>query len=281
MRLSISRVGAKLQRITGWSRPINVTIAGEPFVIDGSCGARGELNDYDYAWLRALARGQRCVLDIGSNIGVTALLLARHMDPDGTCILADLWSDNLQLAARNLYRARLLARAAFARLRIDDCNHAGVSRLAANIVARGAELHGAMEQLRALDPGTPSCTIDHLCAAMSLTPGLMKVDVEGAEQAVLRGASETVARCQPAIQVELHSFPPSTMRANAQHTLEWCAARRYRMWYLASGAPVEIAEQLAHRGRCHVLLLPSNAPYPSGLLDIPQNGNGWRSGLDG
>lgn len=51
---------------------------------------------------------------------------------------------------------------------------------------------------------TPSLTIDEFVAAQGLGPRLIKVDVEGAELAVLRGMRQTIAEHRPTILLEIH-----------------------------------------------------------------------------
>jgi FkbM family methyltransferase len=50
----------------------------------------------------------------------------------------------------------------------------------------------------------PVLTIDRLCETGHFWPAIIKIDVEGAEGAVLRGARRTLLRCRPALCLELH-----------------------------------------------------------------------------
>ncbi|MGH7934660.1 MAG: FkbM family methyltransferase [Candidatus Binataceae bacterium] len=50
----------------------------------------------------------------------------------------------------------------------------------------------------------PTVTLDHVCAGMP-APDLVKIDVEGAEAAVLAGGSQTLRRFRPALFVALHN----------------------------------------------------------------------------
>jgi FkbM family methyltransferase len=50
----------------------------------------------------------------------------------------------------------------------------------------------------------PLRTVDLLCAELGFRPDLMKIDVEGYELAVLRGARGTLAESQPLVFLEIH-----------------------------------------------------------------------------
>ena len=61
------------------------------------------------------------------------------------------------------------------------------------------------------DPGTtirdvPAWSIDRFCAERNIAPTVIKIDVEGAELAALRGARATIASAGPRLQlfVEMH-----------------------------------------------------------------------------
>ncbi len=126
------------------------------------------------------------------------------------------------------------------------------------------ELHTA-----ALD--VPCLPLDALGLA-SVT--LIKVDVDGAELAVLRGAADTVERDRPALFVELESrIQPLAP------VLDWTAARGYRGWVLPHGRWLPLADfdLPAHQLRTshvaeHGLLRRSLAPhrrYVNSVLFLP------------
>lgn len=54
-------------------------------------------------------------------------------------------------------------------------------------------------------------------------PGLLKIDIEGAEQDALDGAAQTVERHRPTLLIEVHSFELLTS------CRQWLAERNYRM----------------------------------------------------
>ncbi len=83
----------------------------------------------------------------------------------------------------------------------------------------------------------PTVTIDSFCAREGLLPSFIKIDVEGAELAVLRGARETIRRGGDALAlfVELHPSiwslggkrrAPTSNRSSSASDCRWSRSRR-------------------------------------------------------
>ena len=83
----------------------------------------------------------------------------------------------------------------------------------------GEEGHPRMED-NATGPegsetGENSVALDSLVEAMGLVPGLVKVDVEGAEWYVLGGARRSIERFYPDILIEIHpGWQPDGVKAS-------------------------------------------------------------------
>jgi len=118
---------------------------------------------------------------------------------------------------------------------------------------------------------TCSLTIDQVAADLDLRPDLVKIDVEGAESDTLEGAV-VLAKSQspPRIMVEMHAPPELPMVENCNRVLAWCAKTRYAAYYLKEHKRIISPDALAHRGRCHLLLLPEGALYPQWLTTIAE-----------
>ena len=131
--------------------------------------------------------------DIGANVGLYSLLLSAKADK----VVA------FEPYARNIrYLVRTLA--------INDVHNVVIVPCAV------ADSPG----MQAFDPGQ-NCAMGHLCGSggqvvacitcddfskqFGLVPDLIKIDVEGAEELVLRGARELLSRRRPAILLSFHS----------------------------------------------------------------------------
>lgn len=95
----------------------------------------------------------------------------------------------------------------------------------------------------------------------------MKIDVEAAEALALAGAREIASHRRTRFFVEMHSTMEVHQPENAAKVLAWCAETGHRAWFLAGRAELTAPEQL-QRARCHLLLLPREAPFPEVLWEI-------------
>jgi FkbM family methyltransferase len=114
-------------------------------------------------------------------------------------------------------------------------------------------------------------TIDHVLMEIRLVPDLVKIDIEGAEAEALEGAKGLARNGKPRVIVEMHSPPELSMVENCRRVLAWCREVGYRAYYLKEHAQITTPDPIAHRGRCHLLLIPEQAEYPHWLNQIHQN----------
>ena len=160
-------------------------------------------NPDEYRAFRDAARPGMTALDVGANVGAYALLLGQWVGSTGAVFAFEpspAAHDGLQRHVRlnaldaivTPVRAAVGAERATARLVVAETP--GESRFAT------ATDHDATTV------AVPVTTIDEFCAHERLTPDFIKIDVEGAELDVLRGARETIRRTRGrlALFVEMH-----------------------------------------------------------------------------
>jgi FkbM family methyltransferase len=157
-------------------------------------------NPEEYEAFRKVVRAGATVLDIGANLGGYTVLLAQWVGAAGRVHAFEPAPDARHGLIRHLtlngVRDRVVVHsealsAVAGRARFRAVGIQGDNRLVSG-AAEGFEV------------GTTS--IDAFCATHDLRPGFMKVDVEGAELDVLRGARATIASAGAALElyVEMH-----------------------------------------------------------------------------
>ncbi len=226
--------------------------------------------DQDDAWFDWLVRHRTAMFDVGANIGFTALIAAlRGME---RMLLIDPNPEALSWAAANLIYNNLAVGCGFVAAFVGDAPGETVSFYTVGAGAAGSIYPGHAQTAAAGGSvmEVPTTTIDVLVEQLRWTPDFIKVDVEGAEADVLEGAVRTARTARPWLMVEMHSPPELPMRENAALVLNWCKENRYTAWYMKEAAVMDHPDMIAHRGKCHLLLLPEGETYPEALAAIPQ-----------
>jgi hypothetical protein len=80
-------------------------------------------------------------------------------------------------------------------------------------------------------------TLDTFCGELGRTPDLMKIDVEGAELLVLRGATQLLHKFHPAIILAVHPYWLPAGHSSRQ-LFELLSEDGYRI-YNSEGSPVQ------------------------------------------
>jgi FkbM family methyltransferase len=170
-----------------------------------------------------VSSGDRCV-DVGANVGVHTVRLAKLAGPRGEVIALEPDEELANRARRNIM--------------LNQLSNAHVINAAASDEPRGT-VHlyrpGASDTNRARasllrhsyltgDVSTvPLVTIDEICSGPA---SLIKIDVEGHEGAVVRGAATTITRYLPAVVFE---YAPELLDDPSQSPFGWLAARGYEL----------------------------------------------------
>ncbi len=149
--------------------------------------------------------------DIGANVGLYTLPVARRVGPSGSVFAFEPMPRNLEVLRRHIAMN-------------------GIGNVIVVAAAVGDEI-GTMRMAEGETPsefhadpaGTlsvPSITLDSWqVESKSPLPRIIKMDVEGAEAAVLRGAKNVVVQARPLIYVALHG---ERQRLECREFLERC-----------------------------------------------------------
>lgn len=156
----------------------------------------GEFSEVEMQLLRQLINAGDTVLDVGANIGAHTVFFAQHVGSVGSVLAFE--------PQRTMYYT-LCGNLALNGLANVRCYQSAVGAGAGEIAvppvdyARPGNFGRVALGTHTAGERVPVVTIDGLGLARC---NLIKVDVEGMELAVLRGAAETIARCKPFLYVE-------------------------------------------------------------------------------
>ncbi len=195
-------------------------------------------SDYEpgkFAFLRTHCRLGTAVIDIGAHIGLFTVLMARCVGPSGSVLSFEPTPFTRQALLDTVRRNSCEAIVEVRPEAISD--QIGVARFHDS----GDPLSNAnslVETSRAKSVLTvPVTTVDALVTERELLVSCIKVDAEGSEVDIIRGAAATINRCRPALQIEVH---PRSIRASGSHPLElWDLLHSHRYSIGIDGSPID------------------------------------------
>lgn len=142
------------------------------------------------------------MLDVGASTGSFSLLSAHHPD-------LEVWAfEPVPLTNRilteNIYLNNLTDKVHISPCGVSFYNGTGVMNVIRDIGGLGVSiLDGTPRADKVCDPVMIDVvTLDTFCALRDIHPTLLKIDTEGAEKLVLKGASETIERYKPFMLIE-------------------------------------------------------------------------------
>lgn len=156
--------------------------------------------------VRRNVHGRGDVVDIGANVGIFTVLMARLVGGDGRVLAVE----PTPAAARRL-RHNVAANAVTDRVIVEECAMGAKPGSIRMSTVVGMEEYSRVGELVLPDTAgresqhldVPLQTIDGLVVRHGLKPVFIKMDIEGSEMSALAGASTTLARFRPTILAEV------------------------------------------------------------------------------
>ena len=167
------------------------------------------LGTYEPEFLRALCqharRGDTCV-DVGGNLGYYCLLMADLVGPQGRVITFEPVEENLRvlkenIAVNGIKNVELVQTALGAQPGVLSLIRSEAGSISATPSVRGYAVEGAQSSI-----DVPVNTLDAYLEEKGWRPAVIKIDVEGAELEVLRGAVQTLRVARPTVLLEVHGW---------------------------------------------------------------------------
>jgi FkbM family methyltransferase len=217
---AVNAVSGPDARLRRWASPLYANVL---FALSGGAGVPGEINgetyrlDPRYRWrlwpryeagcaefLRARMRPGQCCVDVGANIGIYVLQMARWTAPDGHVIGFEPNPETFDVLQRHVRMNGLDGRVTLVRSAVGRAT--GTARLFDTGSGSGLSRLGAANPAVADDTASmdvPVLSLDDYVASSGRVPDWILVDVEGYEFDVLAGATRTV-RNGAFVVVEMH-----------------------------------------------------------------------------
>ena len=163
----------------------------------------GRPDFWEFAFLERFLRPGDTVVDVGANVGVYALFLAKGVGPTGRVLACEPEPTNLDRLKRNIANNHLtqieLVESAIG-ARVGSVSFLAGQDTVGHMVDNGAAGNANHSAASTLE--VPITTLDALCNDTRIA--FIKVDVEGFEVDVLRGAQELAKKGMPLVwQLEL------------------------------------------------------------------------------
>lgn len=165
--------------------------------------------DAELAWLRSVVARGDFVADVGAHHGYFAVIFAHWVGDDGRVFAFECLPENAAIASYNAIVNQLE--------NIEVVAKAVGARLGTTVIANNSEGVLVDETTPGERITVPMISLDEFFA--SRRPDLLKIDVEGYELEVLRGAGKCLAR-RPAIALEFHCFKYENATAEVRAILD-------------------------------------------------------------
>jgi FkbM family methyltransferase len=174
---------------------------------------------------------ERDVIDVGANVGFYSVLLARNLNK-GRVLAVEPTEGALRRLRKNLEMNGVgdkvvvvegvvsSAQGAVNIHTVEGAEEYSSVKKQAHPAARGRTVSTRMVQGK---------TVDALTEEFNLRPGLIKIDVEGFEEHVINGATETLKRYRPIIVSELSDYLLRRNGASAQGIVKSLQALGYKV----------------------------------------------------
>ena len=149
------------------------------------------------------ARGMSCVMDIGAQIGLVSLPLSTTIASNGTVYAFQPATANEAFLREHL-RANHITNVEVVSALVGDieleaveffqsADDSGMNTIAPSGSSRGYAVSSKRQ-----------ITLDEFCLAHNLSPELIKIDTEGAEVGILKGATNTLWQHRPVMFLSVH-----------------------------------------------------------------------------
>jgi FkbM family methyltransferase len=161
-------------------------------------------------WLRRVIKPNDTVIDVGANVGQMTLEAAHLVGPAGRVIAIEPAPGNIKILKKHISgngfadRVTIVEAACGAHANGEITLHIFGDH--GDSIGSGHNIKEPAHEGKWISIKVPLCSVDTLCSNGFLKPDVIKIDVEGAELEVLRGALQTLEKVKPQVRFGFHPF---------------------------------------------------------------------------
>jgi FkbM family methyltransferase len=206
--------------------------------------------DYEpavFALLKRTIKPGSVVVDVGANVGVLAIFMARWAGAEGHVYAFEPSPTPRRLLIEHLRMNGVSSGVTVCPVALSDVE--GETTFYAVGISGKSALSGANIGREPEQFQVPVTTIDSYCSSQNVRPSLIKIDVEGFEFSVLNGARNTLKQFRPSVLVELHPMNWPALGINKG----WAAAQLAELNYKVTAVENQTDIFSEH---AHVMLEP-------------------------
>jgi FkbM family methyltransferase len=156
-------------------------------------------------WLKQRTVPGCIILDVGAQFGLYSMLASRHIGADGRVFAFEPSPETVAVLRRHLTNNGMIDRV--------EIVQAAVGREEGEVTFYMAGTHPSntlapttVDPVKLTPVTVKAVTVDGFCRQRQLKPTILKIDVEGWELQVLRGATEVIQNPTLTICVEMHPY---------------------------------------------------------------------------
>jgi FkbM family methyltransferase len=216
---------------------------------------RGELEEFGTVeWLRQVVRPGMTVIDIGANVGQMTLEIGALVGPSGRVIAIEPGAGNLEYLRQHVDGNGFANRVTIIEA---ACSSEDGGEIAFFVATPSGELsavgngHNILSaevitkqapNLQTRETRVPRVSLDGLCRRLGIVPAVIKIDVEGAEILVLKGAEDVLRRMRPQVRVGFHPFAFQSASVASAELFALAEEAGYRLDGVSMGDTMGLAE---------------------------------------
>jgi FkbM family methyltransferase len=156
-------------------------------------------------WLKQRTVPGSIILDVGAQFGLYSMLAARHIGANGRIFAFEPSPDTVAVLGRHLKNNRMSDRVEIVQAAVGP-EEGEVTFYMAGTHPSNTLAPTTVDPVKLTPVKVKAITVDGFCRQRQLKPTILKIDVEGWELQVLRGATEVVQDPALTICVEMHPY---------------------------------------------------------------------------